>query len=525
MVENRVYRLLGLLLCALCVQAREVQAARLRVCTFNFNDSEEIQAFTAHLPQEEFAITDLQLHQSGPDSSLLQICRPNLHCDVVVWAGEFAGQFFGRSGASLSLQQMEEASCQRRCDGIFHQPQEVFLLGCNTLATKDKDSRTPEQYLRVLLDHGIDGGVAERATQLRYGPIGSSFRVSVRRIFMGVPRIYGFASVAPRGDYSAELLDAYFHARNDYARYLRSSIGSTALNKQILSTFVETNLVQAAGLTPSEPGAKARALLCGLYDESQRVVARLHMVQDLMEHGDFLAFVPAIQVFLSRHPPVELSSDEGRAFHDLQRQEGARAQLLPLVRALGVSAVRMEMAHLAAELDWMPHSEFHQLAIDTARHILGLSLTSEMVDVMCEITKQEPIGNAFSVETLPEWAFADPEGLRLLTCLAPEDFRVNARLAASLDSSNADVRGWAAYALSKRLPLSENVLQDIATHLDDPSPQVAERLSWMLRASAPLSTRVMTTITARAPHLAHELYDSEQRAGRAPQGTAAGDTP
>ena len=54
---------------------------------------------------------------------------------MVVLTAEFAGRFFGSCGRSLSLQEMEEASCKARCDGLFHEPTEVFLLACNTLAT------------------------------------------------------------------------------------------------------------------------------------------------------------------------------------------------------------------------------------------------------------------------------------------------------------------------------------------------------------------------------------------------------
>jgi hypothetical protein len=75
---------------------------------------------------------------------------------MVVITAEFAGRFFGSCGRSLSLQEMEEASCKAHCDGLFHDPKEVFLLACNTLATKDVDMRGPQIYLQVLLDHGFD---------------------------------------------------------------------------------------------------------------------------------------------------------------------------------------------------------------------------------------------------------------------------------------------------------------------------------------------------------------------------------
>ena len=146
-------------------------------------------------------------------------------CDLVVYSAEFAGRFFGKQGVSLSLQEMEEASCQPRCTGLFRRPREVFLLACNTLATKDEDSRTPEEYLHVLLDHGFDRAAAERVVELRYGPLGPSFREALRRVFAGVPRIYGFSSVAPRGEYTAPMLARYLRGQGDYATALLRKTG------------------------------------------------------------------------------------------------------------------------------------------------------------------------------------------------------------------------------------------------------------------------------------------------------------
>src|SRR5581483_1173109 len=185
--------LLALLLSlAVPMQAR---AERLRVCALIFNQPDEVEAFRSRLPEQDFEIVDLspQLPQpsgqdadAAPASWLSSRCRSDLHCDVVVYSAEFAGRFFGASGVSVGLQEMEESACQPRCQGLFHDPREVFLLACNTLATKDQDRRSPEEYLQVLLDHGFDRAAAERVVALRYGPLGPSFREALRRIFMGV---------------------------------------------------------------------------------------------------------------------------------------------------------------------------------------------------------------------------------------------------------------------------------------------------------------------------------------------------
>lgn len=214
------------------------------VCAFGFNSHDELAAIRAALPADAFDVSDFsaqlleadgtaseqragtgQSPDAAPLSQLLALCRSDLRCDISVYSGEFAGEFFGRYGSALSLPALEEAACQPRRQGLFHRAQEVFLLACNTLASKDRDQRTPRQYLQVLLDHGFDRAGAERVVELRYGPWGPSFGEAFLRVFAGVPRIYGFSSVAPNGAEVALRLRRYFHSMGDYGRYLDRAHG------------------------------------------------------------------------------------------------------------------------------------------------------------------------------------------------------------------------------------------------------------------------------------------------------------
>ena len=176
-----------------------------------------------------------------------EACPSDNQCDVAVFSAEFAGKFFGRYGRSLSLQEMEEASCQARCDGLFHAPREVFLLACNTLATKDLDLRSPAGYLQVLLDHGFDRASAERVVAMRYGPLGPTFREALRRIFMGVPRVYGFSSVAPTGEHTGPMLERYFSTVGDYRRHLEQVRRDGPPNRALAAAFAGTSLVEDVG--------------------------------------------------------------------------------------------------------------------------------------------------------------------------------------------------------------------------------------------------------------------------------------
>jgi hypothetical protein len=505
----------------------EVHAAQFRVCAFAFNSPYELAAIKSHLSTDDFEFIELTHtpvfdEPSGdsmsrnaspaadplagsPPGWLMNRCRPDLHCDIVVYSGEFAGGFFGDYGISLSLQEIEEASCQSRCQGLFHEPREVFLLACNTLATKSADNRTPREYLQVLLAHGFSQAAAERVVDLRYGPLGPSFRESLRRSFMGVPRLYGFSSVAPRGEITASLLEEYFERKGDYAEYLTRAQRDSTPNKELLAAFADTSLVQTTGLTALESAAADRALLCSVYDNTRTVAERLRIVQQLFGRPDFLSFVPTIEVFLSRHAPETLRGEEQRLFLNIQQVEAPRRQMLDLMYSLNVSTLKMQMAHLALQLAWITPDEFRRLAVEGTQQLLAEPLSSEVVDIGCELVKYVPAGTGLQSEEIPEQLFSHSEGFRLLDCLAPADPRLTTRMLSGLDRLDESTRLWAAYALSHRLPLDDTALKALARRLNDPSAGVRERVQWIFETQSPLSAEVLAAIQERDPALARTL--------------------
>lgn len=520
-------RLAAAIVALLLAVAGAARAAPFRVCAFAFHSAYELAAIKSQLSPNDFEFIDLtpervhteegvvstpRISPPGADPAvversgwLMSRCRPELRCDIVVFSGEFAAGFFGDYGLSLNLQEVEEASCQSQCQGLFHDPREVFLFACNTLATKSPDDRTPREYLAVLLGHGFSRAAAERVVDLRYGPLGPSFRESLRRSFMGVPRIYGFSSVAPRGEVTAPLLQQYFQHKGDYARYLARAARSTAPNKELLASFANTSLVQTTGLGPLEAAGADRALICTLYDDRQTVIDRLRIVQQLFARREFLSFVPTIEVFLSRHPPETLSGDERRLFTEIQSMEAPRRQIMELMYSLNVSALKMQMAHLALQLSWISAEEFRRLAVEGAKQLLAEPLSSEVVDIACELTKYVPAGAGLQSDEVPEQLFWHSEGFRLLDCLSPADPRLSARMLAGLRSIDESTRLWAAYALSRRLPLDDAVLIALAPYLNDSSPGVRNRVEWIFIVQSPLSRGVMAAIRASDPAVATAL--------------------
>lgn len=490
--------------------ARDARGSGFTVCTISFQGPEEVAEFRANLSPANFEMVALAPSrpaegETGGRSWLMQTCRREQRCDVLVMSGEFGGRYFGAAPFSLGLQELEEASCDPACDGLFRDPVEVFLLACNTLATKDQDSRTPGDYLRVLLDHGFDQAMAERVVQIRYGPVGPSFRESTRRIFSGVPRIYGFSSVAPRGATTAPMLDRYFASVGDYAAYLARTGRSSAPNTRLRTAFAGTSLVQATGLQAGESGSSDRALVCELYDEGRSVDARLRTAAAIMARDDFLRFLPTMQVFLGRHPSKTFTPGEAAVFATMRDRSSARDDVLRLAHELDVSALKLEVAHFAAEMGWITAGEFRALARSGARELLAQPLTSEHVDIECEIAKHERVGDVIRSEDLSSQLFVNAEGLRMVDCLAPADPRVTPRLAAALDDADPSTRAWAVHALSRRLPLDEKTLLRLAAHLGDQSVEVRERVRWIMTTERRLPLSVVVAVRRHDPELGRRL--------------------
>jgi hypothetical protein len=504
------------------VHVPPLRPGQFRVCAFSFHSPDELAAIKSELSTEDFVFTDLSpVFPGGIDPAgstlarktpgwFMDRCRPDLRCDIVIYSGEFAGAFFGKYGYFVTVQEMEEASCQSRCQGLFSDPREVFLLGCNTLATKGADRRTPEEYRNVLLAHGYSHADAERVVAQRYGPLGASFRESLRRMFMGVPRLYGFSSVAPLGAATAPLLRDYFRRKGDYARYLTRAERDDAPNQELLAAFAGTGLVQTSGVTPLEPTGADRALVCRLYDDAETVSERLRIVQNLFARRDFLAFVPTVEVFLGRHPPEEYAGAERRLFGEIESLEAPRREVTALMYRLDVSVLKMQLANLARQLAWITPAEHDRLTAAGLKQLLAEPLSSEVADIGCELGKYADTGAALRSEDIPEQLLWHAEGYRLLDCLSPTDPRVTVRMLSGLENIDEATRVWAAYALWRRRPLDDEVLVAMAPRLNDPSAEVRDFVLRTFAGEAPLSPPVLAAIRERDPALAKTLGAQEE---------------
>lgn len=172
----------------------------LHVCTMTFNSADEKLAMqSAYASDPSTTFTELVPVDRDP-LWLQKACQAQVKCDVLLISGHFGGLFFGeKTIPTLSISDMLEQSCHSGCPGIFENVKSVYLMGCNTLASKKADHRSIEDYLRVLVNDGFPLENAEMVAAARYARFGESVENKMRMVFPKAQVIFGFDSTGPLG--------------------------------------------------------------------------------------------------------------------------------------------------------------------------------------------------------------------------------------------------------------------------------------------------------------------------------------
>lgn len=282
------YSILALGVLSACLTRHALAAAPVKtVCTITINSNQEKEVFRKSLPSSQFRFVEL-IPETAPGLAWIQgwagadwfkkACERRIQCDVLLISGHFAGTFFGRSGQSLGLTQMEKASCQSSCDGIFKRPQEVYLFGCNTLADKTPDHRQPQDYEEVLRADGFSAQDAHAIALQRYTPWGASNLDRMRSLFPNAKGLYGFSSTSPLGKYIEAPLAKYLKTKaKTYAHDLdQMKPGDT--NFALAKALAAFSFRQAQA-----PSHQPQSLVC---QSSQEETSQLQTIQKQIESAE-----------------------------------------------------------------------------------------------------------------------------------------------------------------------------------------------------------------------------------------------
>lgn len=432
---------------AASLAAAAAQAAPQTVCTITVNSADEREVFRQYLPAERYRfeeLADVVANAPGPENNrrdwLGAACRRGVTCDILVVSGHFAGTDFysSRHGEHLPVDEMERVACSDSCPGLFSQLKEVYLFGCDTLKPEPVRSATPE-IVRALLAAGhsrSDADVAARELSRRHG---ESARDRMRRIFAGVPVIYGFSSLAPYGRVAGPMLRGYFEAGG------ADEVGRGEPSARLLRLFGPASMVATPGQRSGDHDAAFRAEACRYHDER-------------ISRGERLAFVGEIlagertQLRMNFDRIERLLGDSLAGIASLVEDSAARANYLGVTRSTADPALRVRMVTLARRIGWLDETgERAELATMIGEMLAAGSAGYSEVGLVCELARDRAFESELARFDVARLA-RSPANAAALACMgsAPSRLRV-LRALASPDEAEVQV----AQAFLRHRPIEE----------------------------------------------------------------------
>ena len=454
------------------VQLPNLDSKKFTACTATINSSDEKDAFQKALNPKEFEFIELTTLGKTPSTGakpdyqeseawLDRACQSGISCDLVIISGHFGGTFFGSSGYRLPLQKLESHSCAKDCSGILSNPREVFLFGCNTLATKTKDHRTPEQYVQVLVNDGFSRSEAERMTEGRYGAFGPENRDRMKRAFQKVPHLLGFDSVGPSGKTALPMVQKYLKSIPDYAAHLEKDAttqlvsGVIALNQYWETAMAGSAYAQCSGLLPDDPAYTDQSRICALYNFSSPVSDRIKIARDMLKSDRWMSFLPSVENFLTQYVTDSLDESGKAALSDLQNDPELKEKVLSAIEKIGAPVLKLEWTTLAHRLKWIEDEKFKQTARGAVLSTLKPPMSRETVDLLCSIPQEIKKAAQITPGDINDSFYRSRNGLAAVICL-------------QLGSHFIEVRRKVLKVLSGKPPLKgENLMYAIGV-ISDP---------------------------------------------------------
>jgi len=343
---------------AIAASAGPARAETKTICTITVNSSDERETFRQRLPKGDYQFVEL-LEKGNPDW-IRSACRRNVRCDALVISGHFnAGEDFYSDKIDardfLSVDDLERENCSQSCPAIFAHLKEVYLFGCESL--------NPD------------------ATHYS-SSYGESGRERMRRLFAGVPVIYGFSSHAPVGPTAAMLLNKYFDGG-------RGEIASGRPSARLLSVFGRNSMIAVSGVREGDPRAAFRREVCQFYDDRLTPAKKLGFVHAMMKRdmGEARTFFERIEKMLSGMTDAERQAPEfSAALAQVSADDATRARYLAMERGTSDAGLRARMIEVAATLGWLSPQQRSGELVAMVNDMLGSrAMGFTEVDLVCSL--------------------------------------------------------------------------------------------------------------------------------------------
>jgi hypothetical protein len=399
-------------------------AGKRTVCTITVNSPDEKEMLRQRLPDDQYQFVEL-VERGRPDW-LASACQKGIRCDLLVISGHFDGStaFYSDQVAAsefLPVAEMERVSCSDSCPGLFSQLKEVYLFGCNTLnadATKSMSSEVGRSLVRA----GHSQSDAQRLAHTLEQRHDESSRDRMRRIFINVPVIYGFSSVAPLGPSAATLL----------GRYLQSSsiaeVGSGRTSSKLLGQFATESMIAIRGSSESDPRGGYRRDVCQFIDDRPSPAEKLVFIHGLLRRdmAEVRMFLERIEeLFASFNDSERQAPSFSQALGEIARDDVVRDRYLRFAEDADQPQIRARMIQLAGTLGWLSlpaqRAELVRMIGDLlARRSIG----SAEIDLICSLNKDHELDQErYRLSSLSTSQFDKTTDAAALACLGSAEGR------------------------------------------------------------------------------------------------------
>jgi hypothetical protein len=398
---------------ALAATVVAAHAQKQTVCTVTVNSSEEREVFREFLPPERFDFVELVEH--GRPDWLHAACRKGVRCDVLLVSGHFAGTEFYSSRTNVSetlrVDEIERVGCSESCPGLFSGLKEVYLFGCDTLNPAPVREMTPEM-VRSLEREGLAPTEAARRARELAARHGESALEHMRRLFPGVPVIYGFSSKAPYGRYSGPMLRALFSKSG-------AEVGRGETSERLLRLFAPASMTVTRGLESGDANADYREEACRYYDDRLTPADKLESIRATMTRSmaETRLVLDRVESFFAGLGAAERASPAFASKLDsIARDPSLKARYLTLARDTPDPAVRVRLVALAASFGWLDAAGQRAELIRMVADVLATpSAGFSEVDLICTLNRDGGLdGEAGHLEIRPVMAGAADAALACL---------------------------------------------------------------------------------------------------------------
>jgi hypothetical protein len=406
------------------------------VCTITVNSSDEKDTFRKFLPQGDYQFVELV--EKGRSDWLASSCRKGVQCDALIVSGHFnAGETFYSDKVEnsdfLKVDELERASCSNSCPGLFAKLKEVYLFGCESLnpdATKYSSA------------------------------YGESGRERMRRLFAGVPVIYGFSGAAPVGPTAGGILSRFFGAGG--ARDVATGRPSALM----LAKFAQNRMVYVPGIRDTDPAAQHRRDVCEFYDERRDAAEKLAFIHGILRRDsrEVRAFFERIEKLLASVDELDRQSPSYiQAMGEITRDRAVRERFVAFSHEAAPPDIRSRMLLVAAELGWLTPAELHaeqmtMVADLVAKNSVGFS----EVDMICSINAGGELTADFNRSSLARMRPTKVAQAAALACLGDSEARAQV-IEAVRSQDDKDVQVAQAYLRNR--PLTGPELRTVAADI------------------------------------------------------------